>query len=60
MLSLEQQNQTVFDKKSYYKAMIRNDWFMPNAKEGIVSLAFMKSVREGKIWLPKQQEVKLR
>ena len=57
MLSREQLNQTVYDKKSYYKAMVRNKYFMPHQNENIVTLKFMKDVRAGKIWLPKTKEI---
>ena len=38
--------------------MVHNDWFMPNFKEAIVTLKFMRKVRSGKIWLPKVNELR--
>ena len=53
MLSREEQNKSVYDKATYYKAMIKNGWFMPHEKEAICTLKFMRKIRSEKIWCPK-------
>ena len=57
MLSREAQNQAVYNKATYYKAMQRNGWFLPNEKEPIVTLKLMRRIRAGKIWCPQQKQV---
>ena len=40
--------------------MVRNGWYMPSPKESICTLKFMMKVRKGKIWCPKQSEMRPR
>ena len=45
------------DKKSYYKAMIRNNFYVPNYKSSLCCVKWMKRVRSGKYWCPKKKDI---
>ena len=45
------------DKKSMYKAMLRNQYCMPNYNSSLCCLKWMKRVRAGKYWCPKVKDM---
>lgn len=51
-LTLDQAKAVVRTKEHYYKAMLRNHWYLPNLKSSIVTEEYMADVREKKTWCP--------
>ena len=52
-------NSVVPDKPSLYEACVRNQFWMPPAKDNILTVDFMKGLQAGKYWLPKSIEIRL-
>ena len=50
----------LYDKRTYHGLMVRNGFFMPTMTSSICSLDWMDKVREGKLWIPKDEEVRLK
>lgn len=58
MIARETVNQTVVDKKSYWEAMVRNRYQMPQLKQALVTIKFMQGVRDGFYWCPRSNHAR--
>ena len=47
------------DKKSLYDAFLKNKYYMPAYKDGIVTIGFLLRLKDKKIWIPKLSEVNM-
>ena len=47
------------DKQALYEALSRNQYYLPPAKDAIMSTEFMRGVVDQIYWLPKTSEVKI-
>ena len=55
MISREAVNQTVRSKQSYWEAMIRNNYQMPELKQPICTIKWMEGIRAGEYWCPRSR-----
>ena len=56
VLFAEAQN-VLYNKKVYFALMLRNGFHMPKITSSICSLEWMDKVREGSLWIPKDEDV---
>ena len=47
------------DKQSLYEAVLRNQYWLPPAKDSLMSTEFMRGVVDQHYWLPKTSEMKV-
>ena len=57
-MTLQDAQLLIPDKKSMYKAMLRNGYCMPRLKSSLCCLKWMKRVRAGKYWCPRVHEIR--
>ena len=50
----------VKQKPHYYKAMLRNKWYLPKWGCSLVTQEWMEKVRAGELWCPKDHHIKFR
>ena len=50
----------VKQKPHYYQAMKRNKWYVPKWGCGLVTQEWMENAREGRVWCPKDFQIKVR
>ena len=43
----------IVDKKSFYEAFVRNNYYMPKYSESCITIKFLRGVRDGKNFMPK-------
>ena len=56
MIDRQEASKVIYNKKSLYQAMQRNDWLMPKYRSSIVTVGFMLKIRNGLLWCPKISE----
>ena len=47
-------------KKVYYKLMQRNGFYMPSITSSICQLPWMDKIRNGEIWIPKDEDLRVK
>ena len=58
MLTPQEAQARVRDKRSCYDAFVRNRYYMPPYQDQLVTNKFLVGLRKGTFWLPKADEVK--
>ena len=58
MISREEVAAVVRDRHTYYTAMRRHGWLLPDEKQSLCTLEFMEKVRAGVIFCPRAENVK--
>ena len=58
MLSREEVAAVVRDRRTFYDAMLRHGYLLPDEKQSLCSLEFMEKVRAGVIFCPRVENVK--
>jgi hypothetical protein len=56
----EKQRQTVKTKAQLYECMQRNGWYMPSESSTMVTVKYMIAIKEGEVWCPRYEYLKLR
>lgn len=56
-MQLQQAQQLVPDKRSFYKACQRNQFYMPAYKSSLTCIKYMQRIRSKKYWCPKVSEI---
>jgi len=56
-MQLQKAQMLVPDKKTFYKACLRNQFCMPAYKSSLCCIKYMERIRSGKYWCPKTQDV---
>ena len=60
MLDRNDVNGKVRFRIDYWRAMVLNDYFMPNDTCAICTIKWMEGVRRGVYWLPKRSNMNLK
>ena len=58
-IKIQDASRMVACKDDMYYAMIRNRFYLPSKKYTIISVYWMKLVRQKKIWMPNFEEIRL-
>jgi hypothetical protein len=48
------------DKLAFYHSMLRNHWYLPSYNSSIITKNYMEAVRNGLLWCPRYDDVKIR
>ena len=58
--TLQESQKKINDVKSFYDALSRHGFYLPSIKSGLVTIAYLKAVRAGNIWVPLTNDVRLK
>ena len=59
MISLALASKYTGTRKDLHRILSTNGWYLPSENSGIVTVEFLRDVRDGKMLCPKMTDVKL-